>query len=150
MTTTATTTSPETEQLMLLVADALTFTDDQKNEVLGQILEGKLPAAFEGDGFKSFCDREQAAAASEVLSVNEEIAALESLRDSEEQTVAEEAIELVDEQRRGTTGDVSEFNQDCSKTERDLGKKIEGDVRTGEASQADAIRSMLKQKPEGK
>lgn len=133
---------------MLLVAGALTLTDDQKNGYLGQILEGKLPSALEGDGFKSFCDSEQTAAASEVAAIDHEIAALEALRASEEQVVAAAAAALVAEQRQGTTSDIAHFNQDCSNTERDLEKAVEGDVRAGEASEADAIRTMLKQNPD--
>lgn len=150
MNPTTATTDSQTEQLLLLVAGALTLTDDEKNACLGRILEGIVPTAFEGDGFKAFCDREEVAAKSEVDGINDEIAALELLRDSEEQAVAADAADLVSDQREGTASDIAEFNQECSNTERDLEKAVEGDVRSGEASEADAIRAMLKQRPDQK
>lgn len=135
------------EQLITLITNAVTLTDDQKDLYLEQIFAGKIPTDLRGDKLKEFCAREAKAAEDEIAVLDDGIDAYTRVLNEENERLASDAGELLTIAKSESTQAISDFKQTCVGIDRLLDQAVEDDKKQNEKTEVDALRSMLKQDP---
>lgn len=146
------TSSAQAELLVELILRSEHLSDDQKNAALTQIFEGTMPDTLSDSlTLDAFLAQEQTSIQGETEELQDALNANEALLKDQESEILTGVEAIAQEHEQETAGIKQGYFEECSRIERSLNQDAEGIVRTNkDDTEADAIRNMLKQKPDGK
>ncbi len=144
-----TTDTTPAEQLLALVADSDVLTDNQKEMYIAELTEGRIHPELEAK-LDEICDRQTIVSTADIQSLTAEIAAQDFLKHKAQAEDDAESSQLVATHEKDVTAAIADHKVASVRIERDLDRDVQGMIETQkEQPEADAIRTMLKQKPDG-
>lgn len=134
------------QELLEMLLRCQTISQEQKEAYADRILSGEFTEAMQQE-LATIFENEVQRLDSKISLLDTAIGTNEKIHAEEWQNIEPEMKELAQKQVAETEQAVTDYQTECTNAERGAEGAVEGAVREGESSEADAIRASLREKP---
>jgi predicted component of type VI protein secretion system len=134
------------QELIEMILRSKTISQEQQESYVDRILSGEFTQEMQEE-LATIFENEVRRLGDKISLMDDAITTNENLHAEEWQQIEPAMKDLAQKQAAETAQAVADYNAECNQAEREAEGSVEGSVREGEASEANAIRESLKQKP---